>query len=107
VRLDWADKHRDTLKRFLAVLDKSVAWFYADSNRDEAIDILAEASHANRDQVAQSYDFQKKLNYFARTDEISRTGLQHLIDAMKDLGDIEGKVTPERLIIKGLTPLVE
>ena len=107
VRLDWAAKHRDTLKRFLAVLDQSVAWFYADGNRDEAIDILVEASHANRDQVAQSYDFQKKLGYFARTDAISRTGLEHLIQAMKDLGDIEGKVTPEKLVIKDLTPLVE
>jgi NitT/TauT family transport system substrate-binding protein len=107
VRLDWAAKHGDTLKRFLGVLDQSVAWFYADGNREEAIDILAEASHANRDQVAQSYDFQKKLGYFARTNEISRTGLAHLIQAMKDLGDIEGKVTPEKLVIKDVTPLVE
>jgi hypothetical protein len=57
--------------------------------------------------VAQSYDFQDKLGYFARTDAISRTGLQHMIDAMKDLGDIEGKVTPEQLVIKDLTPLTD
>ena len=107
VRLDWAAKHRDTLQRFLAVIDMSVAWFYADGNRDEAIDILVEASHVGREQVAQSYDFQKKLNYFARTNEISRTGLEHLIKAMKDLGDIQGTVTPEKLVIKDLTPLVE
>lgn len=107
VSLPWAEKHRDALKRFLAVLDKSVAWFYADANRDEAIDIMAEASHANRDQVAQSYDFLRKLGYFARTEGVSRTGLQHLIDAMRDLGDIEGKVTPERLVIKDLTPLTD
>ncbi len=107
VRLDWAKQHPETLKRYLGVIDKAVAWFYADAHRDEAIDILVALSHASREQVAQSYDFDRKLGYFARTDAISRTGLQHLIDAMKALGDIQGTVTPERLVIPGLTPLTD
>src|SRR5215469_8233788 len=41
VSLAYASKHRDTLAKLLAVIDKSIAWFNDGSHRDEAINILA------------------------------------------------------------------
>ncbi len=107
VSLPWAAKHRDTLTRFRAALDRSIAWFYQDANRDEAIDILTALVHTKRADVAQSYDFLRKIHYYATDDTLPRKGLQHLIDAMKALGDIEGKITPDRLVIAGFTKITD
>ena len=45
---------------------------------------------------------------YVKDDAISRTDLQHLIDAMKSIGDLQGvTVTPDELVMGDLTPLVE
>jgi NitT/TauT family transport system substrate-binding protein len=106
VTVAWADAHRDEAKKLVAVLTQSIAWFYDDKNRDEAIDILLKVAHANPTLVAQSYDFTREINMYERGDGVSRTDLQHLIDAMKSIGDLQGTpVTPDQLVIAGLTPL--
>src|SRR6185437_11765406 len=107
VSLAWAGKHRATMERFRAVLDKAVAWFDDDRHRDEAIDILAATMKSNRDDVAKSYDYLRKIDYFARDDTVSRSRLQNLIDAMKGLGDIKGTITPDRLVIADLTRMTD
>ena len=102
----WANAHRDLAKGLIAALDQSIAWFDDDKNKDEAIDILLKLSHADRDQVAQSYDFTRKIGMYDTNNAISRTDLQHLIDAMKSIGDLQGvTVTPDQLVIADLTPL--
>jgi len=102
----WADAHRDDVNKLVSVIDESIAWFYQDKNRDEAIDILAKVSHGDPAQIAQSYDFTRKIAMYEKGDGVSRTDLQHLIDAMKSIGDLQGvTVTPDQLVIAGLTPL--
>jgi len=104
--VDWAAAHRDTVKRLVHVLDQSIAWFNDDKNRAEAIDILLKVSHADRDQVAQTYDFTRNIGMYDPSDAISRADLQHLIDGMRSIGDLQGvTVTPDQLVIAGLTPL--
>ena len=65
VSLAYASKHRDTLAKLLAVIYKSIAWFNDGSHRDEAISILAKEMKSNRDPVARSYDYFRKIDYFA------------------------------------------
>lgn len=102
----WIDAHRDLAKRFVQVLDESIAWFYDEKNREQAIDILVKASHADRALVAQSYDVIHQIGMFPRSDASSRAGLQHLIDAMKSIGDLQGaSVTPSQLVNPALAPL--
>jgi NitT/TauT family transport system substrate-binding protein len=104
----WAQAHGDEARKLVAALDKSAAFFYGAGNRDAAIDILVGVSHADRDQVAQSYDLAKKIKMYSEENTISRTDLQHLIDAMKSIGDLEGvTVTPDQLVIAGLTKLTQ
>ncbi|MGH7087287.1 MAG: ABC transporter substrate-binding protein [Stellaceae bacterium] len=106
VSIAWADAHRDAAKELVKVLDQSIAWFYDEKNRDKAIDILTKLSHADRNQVAESYDFVHKIGMYEKGEGVSRTNLQHLIDAMKSIGDLKGTpVKPEQLVIAGLTPL--
>jgi len=103
----WAAKHRDAAEHFRVALDRSIAWFYDDKNRDEAIDILATEMKSGRDEVARSYDYLRKIEYFSRSDAVSRRRLDNLIKAMKDLGDIAGTVTVEQLVVPGLTSITD
>ncbi len=107
VSLAYAGAHRDTLVRLLAAVDKSVAWFDDTANRMEAIDILAREMKSPRDPVERSYDYLRKINYFAPSNEISRKRMQNLIDAMKALGDVKSDITPDKVVVPGLARLVD
>ena len=107
VSLVYASKRRDTLAKLLAVIDKSIAWFNDGSHRDEAISILAKEMKSKRDPVARSYDYFRKIDYFAPGNEVSRARLQNLVNEMKALGDIKGDIAFERIVMPGLTRLVE
>ena len=107
VSLAYAGKHRDTLVKLLTVLDRSVAWFNDTSHRDEAIDIMVREMKSPRPPVERSYDYLRKINYFAPNNEISRPRMQNVINAMKALGDIKTDITPDRVVVPGLTRLVD
>ena len=107
VSLAYASKHRETLVRLLAALDKSVAWFDDTSNRTEAVDILVQEMKSPRDPVERSYDFLRKIKYFSPNNEISRSRMQNLINAMKGLGDIKSDITVDKIVAPGLTRLVD
>jgi ABC-type nitrate/sulfonate/bicarbonate transport system substrate-binding protein len=105
--LAYASKHHDTLAKMMTVLDKSVAWFNDTSHREEAIDILVKEMKSQRGPVERSYDYLRKINYFAPNSDISRRRMQNLIDAMKALGDIKSDITPEKVIIPSLARPVD
>jgi NitT/TauT family transport system substrate-binding protein len=107
VSLAYAAAHRDTLVKLLAVIDQSVAWFDDPANRTEAVDILVKEMKSARAPVERSYDFLRKINYFAPTNEISRARVQNLINAMKTLGDIKTDITPDKVVVPGLARLVD
>jgi NitT/TauT family transport system substrate-binding protein len=107
VSLAYAAAHRDTLVKLLAVIDKSVAWFDDPANRAEAVDILVKEMKSARGPVERSYDFLRKINYFAPTSGISRARMQNLINAMKGLGDIKTDITPDKIVVPGLARLVD
>ena len=108
VTIAWAQKHADTAKRLVAVLDQSIAWFYDDKNREEAIDILAKVSKGSRDDVEQSYELMRRIGGFERNNAVSRSSLQHLIEAMRGIGDLQGSsITADDLVVPGLTRVVD
>ena len=108
VMVPWAKAHEDVAKRLVGVLNQAAAYFYDDSKRDSAIQILFDASKADRDQIAQSYDLARKIDMYSKESSVSRTDLQHLIDAMKSIGDLEGvAISADQLVIPGLTQLTK
>lgn len=102
----YARSHREALQKLLAALDKSVAWFNDPANRTEAVDILVKEMKSPRSPVERSYDFLRKIDYFAPNSDMSRSRLQNVINAMKALGDIKGALTPDRVVMPGLAHLV-
>jgi NitT/TauT family transport system substrate-binding protein len=107
VSLAYAAQHRDTVVKMLAVLGKSIAWFDDTANRAEAVDIMVREMRSAREPVERSYDYLRKINYFAPSQDISRVRVQNLINAMKALGDIKSDITPDKVVVPGLTHLVD
>jgi NitT/TauT family transport system substrate-binding protein len=108
VMVPWAKAHEDIAKRLVAVIDQAAAYFYDDSKRSSSIQILIDVSKADPAQVAQSYDLARKIDMYSKESSVSRTDLQHLIDAMKSIGDLEGvAITADQLVIPGLTQLTK
>ncbi|HEY2530599.1 MAG TPA: ABC transporter substrate-binding protein [Xanthobacteraceae bacterium] len=106
VSLAYAGKHGGVLGKLLTVLDQSIAWFNDNSHREEAIDILVHEMKSQREPVERSYDYLRKIGYFAPRNAISRSRMQSLIAAMKALGDIKTDIAPDRVAAPGLARLV-
>lgn len=106
VNLAWAKANADKLKRVLAAMSKSVAWFENDANRAEAIEMLVKASKINRDDVVKAYDFFRKGKFFESSGTISRKRMNALISALVSLGDI-APVQLEKLVLADQVQLVD
>ena len=105
VSLAFAKQHPEALKGFVTALDKGIAWFNEPANRAEAIDLLDKVMKgANRDGVEKSYDFFHKIGYFSNT-AVSRKKLDALMGDMTAIGDTDGKVPFEKLVLPGVTPV--
>jgi NitT/TauT family transport system substrate-binding protein len=108
VMVPWAKAHEAEARKLVGVLDQAAAFFYDDKNRDATIQILVDASKADPAQVAQTYALSRQIDMYARQSSVSRTDLQHLIDAMKSIGDLEGvNITADQLVMPQLTKLAD
>jgi len=105
VNKNWAAKNPATVRKLLAVHNKSMAWFLDPQNRQEAIDIMVEASKLKPDVIAQTYDFLHKHSFFDGTGRVSRTRVGALLTALKELGDLQGSTDVERFVLPGVAQL--
>jgi ABC-type nitrate/sulfonate/bicarbonate transport system substrate-binding protein len=107
VRKSWATDHEPVAKRLLAATDASIAWFADAAHRDEAVDLLVQVARAKPDDAAASYDLLRRIGYFEASSKVSRVKLQNIIDAERHAGNIGPALTIDRLVMPGLTELVD
>jgi NitT/TauT family transport system substrate-binding protein len=105
VNKNWAGKNPDLLRRFLAVHNKSVGFFLDRKNRQEAIDIMVEASKLKPDVIEKTYDFLHSRPFIEGTGRVSKTKLGALLAALKGLGDLQGSTDVERFVLPGVGQL--
>lgn len=106
VSIPYAQQHHDVVVRFLGALDKSIAWFNTDANRNAAIDILAaEMKTTKRDEIVQSYDYLRKIGFFPNDNTVHRKTLERLMADMTAIGDTEGNVPIDKLVLPGVTTI--
>jgi NitT/TauT family transport system substrate-binding protein len=105
VNRNWAAGHMNILQKMLAAHSKSVAWYYDDKNRAEAVTMMVEVSKLKTEDVEKAYDFFRKNNFFERTGAISKTKMNALFNALQMLGDLPGPQTIDRFVLTGVTQL--
>jgi NitT/TauT family transport system substrate-binding protein len=107
VNKNWAATHRATLDRLLSVHNRSMAWFLDTRNRDEAIAVMVEASKQKVEDIAKAYDFLQKHKFFDGTGKVSRTKMNAMLAALRELGDVSASLTVDRLLLPGVTQVAD
>ena len=105
VNRSWATANPGVAKRFLDVFVESIAWFEDTRNRDEAVKMMTDISKLKKEDVERAYDFLREKKLFEPTGKVSRAKLQSVIDALRELGDVQGQLALDRLILPGVTAL--
>jgi ABC-type nitrate/sulfonate/bicarbonate transport system substrate-binding protein len=103
----WAVAHQDVVHRLIAATDRSIAWLADPANRAEAVQLLVAKAHASPDDAEASYDFLRRIDYFAPSDKVSRSRLQNFVDVDKGLKLVDSAFTIDRVVLPGVTDLVE
>jgi ABC-type nitrate/sulfonate/bicarbonate transport system substrate-binding protein len=96
-----------TVTRFLAAFNKGVDWFRDDRNRDEAIAILVTTGKLKPDEVAKSYDFFRKGEFFEPTGKVSKAKIGAVTGVLESLGDLPSNIDVDKLFLPGVTKVVD
>jgi len=104
---NWAAGHMSALTRFLVAFNRGIDWFRDDRNRDEAIKILATIGNLKPDEVAKSYDFFRKGEFFEPTGNVSRAKIRAVTRVLESLGDLPGNIDIDKLFLPGVTKVVD
>jgi NitT/TauT family transport system substrate-binding protein len=95
----WATANKATAKKFIVAYSGAIKWFDDEKNRAEAIDILGKVTKMSPDDIAKSYDFLRKINYFERSDTVSMKKLENFYAAQREL-DPGLKLDLAKLVMK-------
>jgi NitT/TauT family transport system substrate-binding protein len=95
----WATANKATAKKFLVAYSGAIKWFDDEKNRAEAIEILGKVTKMSPDDIAKSYDFLRKINYFERSDTVSMKKLENFYAAQREL-DPSLKLDLAKLVMK-------
>jgi ABC-type nitrate/sulfonate/bicarbonate transport system substrate-binding protein len=107
VNRSWAMAHRATLDRLLAAHQQSMAWFLDPQHRAEANAMMVEASKQKSEDVAKAYDFLQKHKFFDASGKVSRTRMNAMLGALRELGDVSPGLAVDRMVLPGVTQLAD
>jgi ABC-type nitrate/sulfonate/bicarbonate transport system substrate-binding protein len=103
----WANANKVTLAKLLRAQNRSVEWFDDAKNRAEAIEILRKASGLSEGDVDKAYDFFRNGHFFETSGKVSRSKLTNLAKAMESLGDLPSALDVNKVILPGVTQMVD
>jgi ABC-type nitrate/sulfonate/bicarbonate transport system substrate-binding protein len=103
VNTNWAAQNKPKVEKVIAIYTKAMVWLYDPKNREEAVTILMKVSSLKKDDVEKAYDFLIGGKYFEATGKVSKSRLNALVEALKELGDLPPSFSVERLFLAGVT----
>lgn len=103
IHVGWANANQAVVRKFLAAFDHAVTFFEEPRNREESVNIMVAAGNMKREDIELSYDFFRDGRFFDPRSGVSKAQLGSLVDAMRQLGDIQGPLDFNRLIAPGVT----
>jgi NitT/TauT family transport system substrate-binding protein len=105
VNTNWASKHPDALRHFLDAHNKSVQWFLDAKNRQQAIDIMVEASKLSPEVIGKTYDFLRSRPFFEPSGRVSKSKMTALLAAVRQLGEFKGSANVADYVMPGIGQL--
>jgi NitT/TauT family transport system substrate-binding protein len=107
VNRNWSMTRRATLDRLIAVHNQSMAWFLDTRNREPAIALMVDATRQKPEDVAKAYDFLQGKNFFDASGKVSRTKMNAMLAALRELGDVTPALDVDRLLLPGVTQVTD
>ena len=80
VNRQWADENRDTVVNYLAAWDEGLRWARDEKNRDEVIELIAEAEKMDEKSAA------NRLRQLPTDGRLNLAGLQSVLDLRVQFG---------------------
>jgi len=99
----WVLSHQDVVQRFFAAYREGVNWFYDPKNRDEAIQIALRHTKQKDSDLAKTYDFFNRIEFFNKSDAVSKKHIENIMDVLIGFHDIEKRIPIDRLIAPEVT----
>jgi NitT/TauT family transport system substrate-binding protein len=103
----WAQAHAALLDRLITVHNRSMAWLLDPAHRQGAIDLMVEATRQKPEDVAKAYDFLLNRHFFDAEGKVSRTRMNAMLAALRELGDVSPTLDLDRLVLAGVTQLTD
>jgi ABC-type nitrate/sulfonate/bicarbonate transport system substrate-binding protein len=103
----WVVAHQDVVRRFFAAYREGVNWFYDPKNRAEAIQIALRHTKQKEADLNKTYDFFHRIEFFNKSDAVSKKHLENIMDVLIGFHDIEKRIPIDRLIAPEVTKVVD
>jgi NitT/TauT family transport system substrate-binding protein len=98
VNRSWVATHKATARKFLDAYSKGIAWFKDPANKDASIAILLDVTKMNRDDIAKSYDFLHKIDFFDPSNHVDPAKIMNFYNAFREL-DPSVKLDVKKLVM--------
>jgi ABC-type nitrate/sulfonate/bicarbonate transport system substrate-binding protein len=105
VNKNWAAPRLSLVQGLMRAYAKSLDWFFDPANRQEAIAILMKAGNLDEQEVAQAYDFTKKIPFFETTGKLSKAQFESLMNVLVRMGELKAPLPLERIALTGVSEI--
>jgi ABC-type nitrate/sulfonate/bicarbonate transport system substrate-binding protein len=107
VNRTWALANKSIVERYLRAINRAIEFFNTDANRTRAVALMAESMKGKPEDLTKTYDYFRKIGFYAPTAQVSRTKLKEVINMMREGGDLKGEFDVNKLFVPGLTLAVD
>jgi ABC-type nitrate/sulfonate/bicarbonate transport system substrate-binding protein len=90
----WAKKNQDVLVSFLRMHLMGVRDFYNPALRQKSIQALIDATHANPDDAAKTYDYLRSITFFSPSGVASAADMNRVVNTLIKTGDVKAPPPP-------------
>ena len=107
VNKTWAEANKAVVDRYLRAINRAIDFFNTDANRDRAIAIMVDAMKGKQEDLAKTYDFFRRINFYSPTPQVSRTKVNEIINMMKASGDLPAEFEMDKIFLSGVTQVID
>jgi ABC-type nitrate/sulfonate/bicarbonate transport system substrate-binding protein len=107
VNRTWALANKSIVERYLRAINRAIEFFNTDANRTRAVALMAESMKGKPEDLTKTYDYFRKIGFYAPTAQVSRTKLKEIINMMREGGDLKDEFDVNKLFVPGLTLAVD